>query len=243
MMDTQITEEQSKLIESNVGLAQYLAQVTWRKQGCKTDLDELLSSAYQGLIIAARNFSPYEHGRSQESIDSGLAFSTYARRRIVGAMLDWQRSQDHVPRRQRKIYKDAQELLDLNEGITSSELASEVGISVDKLKDILRRVEESPVSLQYYHEAEESPYELGLSIPSSEDTESSSLTARISEALVDSWDKMPVRQRLILALRFYAESDLDSIYSVLDLPYKEIKRLYEEGLYEMHEAMMREAVG
>jgi RNA polymerase sigma factor for flagellar operon FliA len=76
-----------QLLELYIGLVHHVAREMSRRTRA-AELDDLVSAGTFGLIRALDSFD----------LSRGLAFSTYAVRRIRGAMLDDLRSQDWAPR-------------------------------------------------------------------------------------------------------------------------------------------------
>jgi len=66
------------------------------------DVDDLLQQGYLGLKDAMGRFDP----------EQGVKFETFSSRRIVGAMQDWLRSLDHVPRLMRRRSRIVQQQTD-----------------------------------------------------------------------------------------------------------------------------------
>jgi RNA polymerase sigma factor FliA len=76
-----------QLLELYIGLVHHVAR-EMRRRTSAVELDDLVSAGTFGLVRALDSFD----------ISRGLAFSTYAVRRIRGAILDDLRSQDWAPR-------------------------------------------------------------------------------------------------------------------------------------------------
>jgi RNA polymerase sigma factor for flagellar operon FliA len=76
-----------QLLELYIGLVHHVARQMARRSNA-IELDDLVSAGTFGLIRALDSFD----------LSRGLAFSTYAVRRIRGAILDDLRSQDWAPR-------------------------------------------------------------------------------------------------------------------------------------------------
>ena len=66
------------------------------------DVDDLLQQGYLGLADAMDRWDPAR----------GIRFETFSSRRISGAMRDWLRNQDHLPRLMRRRSRRVQEAMD-----------------------------------------------------------------------------------------------------------------------------------
>jgi RNA polymerase sigma factor for flagellar operon FliA len=88
--DTADPSARRQLLELYIGLVHHVAREISRRTKA-VELDDLVSAGTFGLIRALHSFD----------LSRGLAFSTYAVRRIRGAILDDLRSQDWAPRRVR----------------------------------------------------------------------------------------------------------------------------------------------
>ena len=73
-----MTEEQQKLVENNIGIAHIVAN---RYRSMQYEFDEILSTAYLGLVKAAIHFDA----------SKGFAFSTYASMAIRNEILRYAR--------------------------------------------------------------------------------------------------------------------------------------------------------
>jgi len=80
-----------KLVEANVGLASALAARYLSRVPPSVDHDAIRGAAFEGLCIAANSFDSTR----------GVPFARWASRRILGAMRDEMREQDHLSRRAR----------------------------------------------------------------------------------------------------------------------------------------------
>lgn len=102
---------------------------------------DLVQSGIFGLVDAIGRFEP----------DRGLKFETYAMQRIRGAILDDLRAQDWVPRSVRSRAREVERAMErleaaLHRTATEAELADELGITVDELRDFFAQLQLTSVA-------------------------------------------------------------------------------------------------
>ena len=90
------------------------------------DVDDLIQQGYLGLVRSIERFQP----------ERGIRFETFSSLRIIGAMQDWLREQDHIPRqvRQRsKLLNAAKDRFRVIHGRSpdASELIGLLGLSIE----------------------------------------------------------------------------------------------------------------
>ncbi len=129
-----LTNEQHQLIVNHVDLVDRVAQQFKQRTPKHVQLDDLVSFGYDGLMDAARRFDA----------SKGYVFSTYARHRIHGAILDGIRAADWVGRSTRRNYRaleQAQQHLAVRLGRepTDRELASEMELSTAQVRNIRQK--------------------------------------------------------------------------------------------------------
>jgi RNA polymerase sigma factor for flagellar operon FliA len=108
------------------------------------DKDDALSYGIEGLIHAVDAFDP----------DRGTTFASFAIRRIRGSILDAVRKQDPLPRSLRKNMKEIEAAsqalaVQLGRWPTHKEIAFKMGISVDRLQQLMGKGASRLVSLEY----------------------------------------------------------------------------------------------
>src|SRR5437660_7487842 len=88
--------DRDQLIVDHLPLVKYLAQRIATRLPASVEVNDLISAGIVGLIDAVEKFEP----------ERNIKFTTYARRRICGAILDDLRSLDWAPRSLRKKARD-----------------------------------------------------------------------------------------------------------------------------------------
>lgn len=219
--DTPLTDEQRQLVERWLSMARGAAKRFWERSQDSAPLDELISVAYQGLIAAAQKFEPPENRDERYEINAG--FGNYAKTRVNGTLLDWQRNQDHVPRRQRQAYKDLQ-AEGHGSGRTPEELSDITGLPVEKIRTITAAVEASSVSLDdSWDDAERDA-----------SVEGSVLVSAIQSAVADQIAAFPPVQRSVVVLRIYSGMDFPSIAAELGISTMTARTLHSDALLVLH---------
>ncbi len=117
----------NRMVEHYTPLVHYVAGRVHARLPDQVDIDDLTSAGTFGLIDAIRSFNP----------DMGNKFQTYAAPRIRGAMLDWLRQQDWVPRlvrtRSAKVRKATMQLeMKYGRPPTEHEVAEAMGLSFEE---------------------------------------------------------------------------------------------------------------
>jgi RNA polymerase sigma factor (sigma-70 family) len=238
-MTDRMTEEQQALVENNVDLARKLAILMWRKNTSRMEKDEVIAIAYQGLIAAALKYDPFNHGMSPETVANGKAFAGFARHKIIGAVLEWQRSRDHVPKLQRRAYKEFQ-AHGLEAGTSAEEVAESTGYDLAKVLRIQQAVRSTPVSL-------DTPPELwdvrvAQELEASSDVESSALVLMISNSVAAAFTELPPLQQVVLSLKYYLGEELTVIAQALEIRLSDVREAHTDGLMALYDAMRREVV-
>jgi RNA polymerase sigma-B factor len=236
---TQMTAIQRSLVEKNLDLAHHLALDVWRRNPTVFEREDVIEIAYEGLVKAAIKFDP-SRARVNEAGEADVAgaFSGFARQKINGAILDWQRKRDHVPRRWRTTYKTLQEA-GHGLGRTPQEVADLTGVSIEQVRLVVSAVEATVVSLHdaIYSEHSGDP----VSDVEHDSVEGSALMGKIRSAVLGAWDELAEMQQVVLALRYYEGLELTHISEVLEVRLSTVRIAHAEGLLLLHEAMAREA--
>src|SRR5215216_3639618 len=120
-----------RLVLHYAPLVKYVAGRVGTGLPAHVDLADLVQSGILGLVDAIERFEP----------DRGLKFETYAMQRIRGTILDDLRAQDWVPRSVRGRAREVERALErlgaqLRRTPTDGELADELGLSLQELRDV-----------------------------------------------------------------------------------------------------------
>lgn len=253
-IDERLTPEESALVSNNVALAQFLFHryraSFQRRADYGVDQDELLSQAYYGLIRAAKRYRKYgeKHGYSEESIASGQYFGVFARKSIIGQMLDYLRKLDHVHTLVRKDYKAL-----VSHGLGSGEkshqeLADLSDLSLDRTNKVIKLVHTKPVYLDDPTQSRGSDGEsedatVGENLTSGSSVESSALESSLREALVAAIDSLDTETQAIIYLKYYIGMELPDIALEVGDTLTSVRRLHTEALSRIHGSLVSRVLG
>lgn len=128
-MNATETATQTVNPEDHIGLVYHIVDRTTREFPRHIDREDLVQVGMLGLMEATKRFDPEE----------GSAFSTFAGRRIEGAVLDHVRKDTWMPR---NLYKKVQQLKAAEDRLyqggkpTDEQIADELGVSKSYISDV-----------------------------------------------------------------------------------------------------------
>jgi RNA polymerase sigma factor FliA len=220
----------AELLDRYIGLVHHVA----REIGARTpavELDELVSAGTLGLVLALDSFD----------LGRGLAFSTYAVRRIRGAILDELRSRDWAPRSVRargRMLRAAVERLQsgLGRAPRPQEVASALGVDLETYWQ-WRGAVEGNVLVSFEGVARPADGLLTLKetlddpnapIPGAALTEEEQVQ-RLQRIMA----KLSERERTVLALYYYEGLNLRQIGEVLQVTATRVSQIRTKALRRM----------
>lgn len=222
------TLERDQTIEQHIPLVRRMAYHLVARLPASVQIDDLIQAGMLGLIDAVGRF---EEGQ-------GAQFETYATQRIRGAMLDELRRGDWLPRglrqTQRKIERAMQKLEHrLGRVPSENEIAKEMGIKLVEYQEMLS--EARGAQLFYYDEMDEDgegeSYLDRNHTPNPSDDPQQRLTdRRFREAVIESIDNLPERERLVMGLYYEQEMNFKEIAAILNVTESRVCQLHSQSM-------------
>jgi len=181
------------------------------------DKEDLIEAGIIGLIDAVDKYDPAKNCK----------FSTYARFRIKGAIMDELRSLDILPKSMRQKSKQIEETysrleMKLGRDPTEKEMADELGISEEKYNRLLYELRSAFIlgfddfkSLKINDE--ESDGLDAILRDESPSAEQNILFKELSEVLAEEIQKLPERQKMVITLYYYEDLTITEIAKVLGI--------------------------
>lgn len=186
------------------------------------DKDDLLSSGFFGLLDAIDRFD----------VTRQIKFETYAGVRIRGAMLDYLRSKDWLSvslRQKIRRYEQTVARLEteLGRSATDSELAAALDITTDDLQTLITQSNAATLI----------PLEEYLKTDTAIDPADTAELFEIKETLARAIDRLPEKERTVVALYYYEELTLKEISRILHLTEARISQLHTKAIFRLRSAM------
>ncbi len=179
------------------------------------EIDDLIQVGLIGLLKAKEDYQA----------DSGATFSTYATIRIRGAMMDELRSRDWLPRSvQKNLGRVATAMRGAEQRLgrapTDSEVASELGVSLNEYQEIL-----GDVSFARLTPVEDIDTVAGDMEPDREVTESLRATA-----LSDAIKELPEKEQLMMSMYYVDNLNLKEIGLVLEVSESRVSQIHGQAI-------------
>jgi RNA polymerase sigma factor for flagellar operon FliA len=193
------------------------------------DLDDLVHAGILGLFDAASKFNP----------EKQVVFSSYAKHRIKGAILDSLRQLDWASRDMRRRHKQVEAATrdlaaTLQRTPTEAEVAQKLGMDVDRWRTMmldLRNVGLISASTRS-SENEELP---APDFPAKVESQPDSICVReqLRSVLGDAMKKLPERYQKVVLLYYTNEMTMKEIGGVLGINESRVSQIHKSALEKM----------
>ncbi|MBC3888639.1 FliA/WhiG family RNA polymerase sigma factor [Acetobacterium paludosum] len=193
-------------------------------------MDDMVNQGMIALIDAVEKFNP----------QMGNKFETFATLKIRGAIIDFMRKQDWVPRSQRSLSKVLEETygvlyVELEREPTDKEISERMGISEVNLQKILQQRHNSIV-LSYEEAINEKMMEVSPLITeerADDSPESNILFNELKSKLAEAIDQLKEKERLVVSLYYYENLKLKEIAEVLGVTESRVSQIHSQAMIKM----------
>lgn len=223
-----------RLVVAYSPLVKYVAGRTGAGLPPHVDDADLISYGLVGLLEAMERYDASREVR----------FETFAMPRIRGAIIDQLRSLDWVPR---SVRSRAREIEQANSKLenrlgrmpTDEEMAAELEITEDELEDSLLRISNS--SILALDELWMVPDSSGDSVslldtikdPDAPDPQALLASSDVREQLLEVIQKLPEREKLVIALYYFEGLTLREIGDVLGVTESRVSQLHSKAVLRL----------
>ena len=197
------------------------------------DLDDLVHAGIMGLFDAATKYDR----------EKNVAFSSYAKHRIKGAILDSLRQLDWASRDLRRRHKQVEAVTrdlasELKRNPTEEEVADKMGVEVERWRQMmldLRNVGLVSASTRA-HENDDLP---APDFPSNPDSHPDSICAReeLRSVLATALQTLPERYQKVVLLYYSNELTMKEIGNMLGINESRVSQIHKAALEKMANAL------
>ncbi len=231
----QSEQERDRILLEQLPQVRYLARRIHERLPRHVPLEDLVHAGVIGLIDAFNKFDQSKH----------VQFGSYAKFRIRGAILDSLREMDWGPRELRRKARKVEEAhrklsLELSRAPSESEMAKELGMSLNEFQRLLGELDTLEVSSLRV----ESPWDgkeedLSDSLPTApEDTPFfRCLDSEMKDLLARAIAELPEKERQVLALYYFEELTMKEVGSVLGIGESRVSQIHSLAVVRLRSRM------
>ena len=198
-------------------------------------LDDMVNQGMIALIDAVEKFDP----------EMGFKFETFAIVKVKGAVIDFMRKQDWVPRNQRNLAKELDEVhsafyAEKGREPSHQELADQMGINLSSLDKILEQRHNANI-LSYEEAIHEKMMQATplITVNSQEETpEQGLLRQELKEKLVEAIEGLNEKERLVVSLYYYESLKLKEIAQILEITESRVSQIHSAAILKMKNKMI-----
>jgi RNA polymerase sigma factor for flagellar operon FliA len=224
------TAKRDRVILEHLPLVKAIAVRVHENLPVHVDLDDLVHAGVLGLFDAATKYNP----------DKKVVFSSYAKHRIKGAILDSLRQLDWASRDLRRRHKQLEAVTrelstTLQRMPTEAEVAAKLGVDVERWRQMmmdLRNVGLVSASARS-NDYDDLP---APDFPSKPETQPDNMCAReqMRSVLGTAMKTLPDRYQKVVLLYYTNEMTMKEIGGVLGINESRVSQIHKSALEKMH---------
>lgn len=220
--------EKDRIICEHLPLVRQVAQRFYVGPSSPVEMNDLVQYGVMGLIDATEKFDE----------SKGASFTSYARFRIKGSILDGLRHVDFVPR---SVRRKRRELLAATRRVEQAiggaacdeEIAREMQLAPEELQRLQERVQAA--SMSSVEEMTERGCEFELTDALSRDRDGSGPEAELQnrelrEVLTQAIADLPEKERLVLSLYYYENCTMREVGEILGVTESRVSQLHAKAV-------------
>ncbi len=231
-MSTILTDEQREMVLANVPLVEHIVNRVSAGLPGSHSRDDLVQTGILGLISATVRFDP----------EAGTAFSTFAGRRIEGAVIDLLRQTDWAPRSVRSAARElaaTEERISTDHSPTATELATELGCTPVELSRLRSDIAKARLdSLDRPVRSEDAQIPLAATVADRRRSTDETLDeAELLGYLRNGVALLPERHRIVITGFFFEGRSVTDLGALLGVTQSRASQIKDEALRMLREAL------
>lgn len=228
--------DRDALVEAHLPQVKYIADRLAARLPASVDRDDLVGAGLLGLLDAVSKYDP----------SRGVLFKTYAELRVRGAMLDSLRDLDWAPRSMRRRAREVESTYALiaqerGRPAQEDEVAHALGISLAEFHSLLQDLRGLSVTDFAEGEGEDDQSARANQIPDdrlpspADAQERSELREHLSAAI----DRLPERERQLVALYYVEELTMKEVGAVLGVTESRVSQLHTQAVLRLRSMLSK----
>jgi RNA polymerase sigma factor for flagellar operon FliA len=235
----EVRARRDQLMLDHVPLVTAIAAHIQKSIPVHVELDDLVHAGIMGLFDASTKYRD----------DKEVAFPTYAKHRIRGAILDSLRQQDWASRDLRKRYKQVEAVTReltarLNRSPPDAEIAGRIGLSPRRWQALMVDFRSLGVVAVQQHPSDRESH-LAPEATSSPDLAPDRIFARgeLRQKLDKAMKTLPQRYQQVVTLYYERDMTMKEIGSVLGVNESRVSQIHKSALDRMQNALNSHGIG
>ena len=233
---TEFNTDPDSLLSEYFSVIRFHAETLLKRLPRTIEIEELINAGVVGLLEGAHRFDP----------GMGVDFKTFISFRVKGAMIDFLRSHDWLPRTLRGAATDIQKVmaeLERLHGRPASEemIADALGISLEEYRKRLQQVHQmSVISFDDLptHDDEDANQVFNLvAADASYEPERRVALVEFVEALASGIARLPDREKVILTLYYFDEFTMKEIALIMNLTESRVSQIHSQLVLRLRSLM------
>ena len=223
----------NEIILKYQNIVKYIAISTRGTYKKYADVDDIINEGIIALMAALDNFDP----------EKKVKFETYASIKVRGAIIDFVRKQDWVPRNVRRFSRDLERAYSelsasLDRAPTDKELADKLGLDKAKfykgMADVAGMVTFSFEQLIY-----ENNFEIddGNSISGISSTEKGLYGQELEKVIAQAIDELGKQERIVISLYYYEKLKFTDIAKVLEVSDSRVSQIHSKAMLNLRDKL------
>ena len=227
------TTKRDRVVLEHLPLVKAIAVRVYENLPVHVDLDDLVHAGILGLFDAATKFDP----------EKQVVFSSYAKHRIKGAILDSLRQLDWASRDLRRRHKQLEAATrdlaaELQRTPTEAEIAARLGVDVDRWRQMMLDLRSVGLISASTRSADNEDMP-APDFPSKPETQPDSMCAReqLRSVLATAMQTLPERYKKVVVLYYTNEMTMKEIGGVLGINESRVSQIHKSALEKMNVAL------
>jgi RNA polymerase sigma factor for flagellar operon FliA len=222
-----------RVVMENLALVKVIALRVHESLPVHVELDDLIHAGILGLFDAATKFDPKKN----------VAFSSYAKHRIKGAILDSLRQLDWASRDMRRRHKQFEQVTrdlcaTLQRNPTEAEVAEKMGVEVERWRQMAIDLHNIGLISASTRPADQEDMP-APDFPCGSDKLPDSVCARgqLREKLEEAMSVLPERYKKVVVLYYTDEMTMKEIGGILGINESRVSQIHKSALEKMAHAL------